>query len=170
MSTPPDVPSKCPAPTGSGIPPVHRAGNAAPLPDLPRLTHLLAEDRREGEAVTAPHILVVTADPDPEFEHDYAVECPGVTPECQRWEPCDRYDCPVPSDTDEAYDRPVAHDEVHRYIGDRWMTPTGSCYLVWHDGLPDAVAGRFKPGRHPICWDVGDGTELWIFALDPADT
>lgn len=116
------------------------------------------------------HYLVVAPDPQDPQERDwfsYAVECPGVTGECRLWTPCPPgSDCDT-GRLDAAYKRNPFQDQVlhglrHRQINDRWTAETTHCFLVDHDGLGDAVAGYFSAGRHPIGWDVGDGTELEV--------
>lgn len=121
---------------------------------------------------TGQHILVVTADaedPDPDL-YEYDVECPGVADDCRRYE-----DCLATADEVAALQsaadngsEAVAHGRKHLHIDGMWMAATDLCYVATHDGMPDAVAGRFEPGRHPITWDVGDGTELIVFAPDGA--
>jgi|SRR5687767_9337383 hypothetical protein len=116
---------------------------------------------------SAPHMLVVTADPDDPEILDHEVECPAVTDECREWRWCTVAECTVPAEYNFGADA-IGHGERHKYIKDRWMVPTDNCYVVCHDGLPDAVADRFPVGRHAIGWDVGDGTEIEIYAIEPA--
>ncbi|RKR92851.1 hypothetical protein BDK92_7333 [Micromonospora pisi] len=120
------------------------------------------------------HFLVVTPDERDPQERDYfeyTVECPGVTDECRKWLEC------LPGTDgraalENAYDNgdnePIQHGLRHKKINHKWMAETTGCYLQDHDALGDAVAGYFAAGRHPIGWDVGDGTELEIHALDSA--
>lgn len=110
------------------------------------------------------HVLIVRpdpADPHPDF-YEYEVDCPGVTDQCRRWEECAVADCPISAEWDDGDSE--AHGQPHKLIAGMWMTPTEHCYVAVHDGLPDAVAGDFAPGRHDIDWEVGDGTELSVFA------
>jgi len=117
------------------------------------------------------HFLIVTTDPDDPNDADlfeYMVECPGVTDECRRYEDC------VPNDAerellDKAMDNeaePVAHGVKHLEIDGTWCAATNLCNVRDHDGLPDAVTGRFTVGRHAIDWDFGDGTEIAVYASD----
>jgi hypothetical protein len=126
--------------------------------------------------MTAPqHFLIVTPDPRAPEETDYftyAVECPGVTDKCRRYEDCsadnaerDLLEDALDADTQ----RPVAHGVKHLLIDETWCAATDLCNVRDHDGLPDAVAGRFPPGRHAIDFDFGDGTEIAVHASDPAD-
>jgi hypothetical protein len=122
-------------------------------------------------APTTVHHLVVTVDPeDPDNPDAYncEVECPGVTSECEGWLECAVKTCAhdALNDAEEQGDgEPVQHDETHRNIAGFWMTRTGRCYLVGHDGIAGGIADKFEPGRHSISWDVGDGTEIEIFAM-----
>jgi hypothetical protein len=114
------------------------------------------------------HYLIVTADPEDPQErdfYDYEVECPGVTDECRRWEQCVASTCTVAREYQFDAREALGHGEHHRYINGMWMTPTEHCYVQGHDGLPDAVAGYFELGRHPIGWDVGDGTEIEVYPI-----
>lgn len=117
------------------------------------------------------HYLVVTPNPEDPGNDDannHEVECPGVTPECEGWLECADDDCDHDALEDaesEGDGEPIQHGKTHRNIAGMWMTQTGQCYLAGHDGLPDAVAGQFAPGRHAISWDVGDGTEVEVFVM-----
>lgn len=117
------------------------------------------------------HYLVVTPDPQDPQERDwfsYSVECPGVTEECRRWEDCVHNAVDVErleEMADQGAPEPVLHGKRHRKIGGTWMAETDECYVARHDGLGDAVAGYYSAGRHPIGWDVGDGTELEVYDL-----
>lgn len=115
-----------------------------------------------------PHILVVTVDPEDLDVIDCTVECPGVTDECREYRDCVADDAEraalVRADDDGL--PTVAHGQRHLMIDGMWMAETDFCYVQGHDGLPDEVVDRFPPGRHPIEHDVGDGTELFVFALD----
>lgn len=104
------------------------------------------------------HILVVSLDPEHLGELLVEVECPGVTDRCQAWAGCPRQYC----DVDDMMSNRlalIAHDVEHRLIADRWMIPTGECYVATHDRLGGAVP-VLPPGRYAISWSVGDGTEL----------
>jgi hypothetical protein len=120
------------------------------------------------------HFLIVTpdpADPDDTDLFDYAVECPGVTDACRRYEDC------VPDNAElehleNAYDDsavPFAHGVKHIHIDGMWCAATDKCNVRDHDGLGDAVAGRFPTGRHAVDFDFGDGTEIAVYASDPAE-
>lgn len=119
------------------------------------------------------HFLIVTPDPQDPQERDfytYEVECPGVTDACRLWKSCDGADpdhaalemLAEGSDSD-----PIAHGVRHREIAGwtGWWAATDDCYVQTHDRLGDAAENYFGPGRHPIRWEVGDGTELEIYAL-----
>lgn len=117
-----------------------------------------------------PHVLVVTADPDDPERLDYSVECPGVTDECRMYR-----DCLAGKAERSALDRAaddgeplVAHGKRHLKVDGAWMAETDHCYAQGHDGLPDTAVDRFPVGRHPIEWDTGDGTEIYIVALADA--
>ena len=120
------------------------------------------------------HFLIVTADHEDPGDPDlfsYAVECPGVTDECRRYEDC------VATDTERqlleaAQDNgtePVTHGVKHLMIDAVWCAATQMCNVRDHDGLPDAVAGRFPVGRHAIDWDFGDGTEIAVYPSEPSE-
>lgn len=118
--------------------------------------------------IDAPHVLVVTVDPDDPELLDYEVECPGVTDECREWRACTVINCTLIGEYKFTVTGRLAHGERHKYINGTWMTSTSNCYVACHDGLPDAVAGRFPVGRHAIGHDVGDGTEIEVYAIEPA--
>ncbi len=113
------------------------------------------------------HILVVASDPSDPENLSYEIECPGVTDACREYQDC------LASEAEQAVleravddGKPlVAHGKRHLKIDGTWMAETGHCYVQGHEGLPDAVDGRFPVGQHPIGWDVGDGTEIEVYAL-----
>lgn len=122
------------------------------------------------------HILIVTPDADDPADADlftYEVECPGVTDACRRYE-----DCKAGEDEREQLEaaedsglRPaMAHGKRHFMFDGVWCAETDQCNVACHDGLGNDVDGRFEPGRHPVDFDFGDGTEIAIFALDDLAT
>jgi hypothetical protein len=120
------------------------------------------------------HFLIVTPDPNDPDDQDlftYAVECPGVTDECRRYEDCVAGDAEREL-LEEAIDNGealIAHGVNHLMIDGVWCAATNLCNVCDHDGLPDAAAGRFPAGRHAIDYDFGDGTEIAVYAPDPED-
>lgn len=121
------------------------------------------------------HFLIVTPGADDPTDSDlftYEIECPGVTDACRRYRDCVAGDAERKS-LEDAVDneRPaVAHGARHLMFDGTWCAETQHCNVAGHDSLPDDVAGRFAPGRHPIEFDFGDGTEIAIFALDDLAT
>lgn len=135
------------------------------------------------------HILVVTIDrcrncvpdgalcadctEDPDLRYD--IECPGVTNSCRAWDECRT--CYVPrvgisSDVkDQLEQHGEAHGQPHQYIDGRWMTPTSHCYVAGHDALSEegSYIANGQPGRWPVAHEVGDGTELYLHVLKPAE-
>lgn len=120
--------------------------------------------------MSSPHVLIVTPDAEDPTDTDlftYAVECPGVTDACRRYEDCvageaERRFLEAAADNGQPV---VAHGARHLMFDGLWCAETQWCNVVGHDSLPDDVAGRFAPGRHPVDFDFGDGTEIAIFAV-----
>lgn len=116
---------------------------------------------------TEQHVLVVTADPDDPENLTYEIECPGVSDTCRQYLDCvagDAEQVALEQAADD--DRPrMSHGKRHLKIDGTWMAETDFCYVQGHDRLPDSVVGRFPVGRHPIGWDVGDGTEIEVYAI-----
>jgi hypothetical protein len=121
------------------------------------------------------HVLIVTADADGPTDTDlfaYEIECPGVTDSCRRYEDCsaseeEREELEAAED---AGQRPaVAHGKRHFMYDGVWCAETDCCNVAGHDNMPDDVAGRFEPGRHPVDFDFGDGTEIAVFPLNNPD-
>jgi hypothetical protein len=121
--------------------------------------------------MTNAHILIVTPDrddPTDEGLFTYEIECPGVTDACRRYEDCsagedEREELEAAEDSGR---RPaVAHGKRHFMFDGVWCAETDHCNVVGHDGLDNDVAGRFTPGRHPVDFDFGDGTEIVILPL-----
>lgn len=112
--------------------------------------------------MTTPHVLVVTAD-GPAIR--YAVECPGVTEQCQLWGECT--DCTPADDAAlaavaEAGERfSAAHGVDHQRFAD-WCIPTGLCFVATHYDLDDVArdAGFTEPGRYDVGYEIED--ESWL--------
>jgi hypothetical protein len=117
-----------------------------------------------------PHVLIVTADADhptdPDLYH-YEIECPGLSPSCRAWAECTMAGCNVNREYNHDTVDALGHGEPHRYILGTWMAASDHCYVQNHDGMPDAVAGRFGPGRHPVDFDsdIPDDGDILIFAI-----
>jgi hypothetical protein len=108
---------------------------------------------------TAPHVLVVTVDPDDEESVEARVECPGVSSNCRAWFECeasvclvhpDRYDC----------EPMTSHGQVHQRIDGQWMVPTEKCLTGWHDDAATDLAHDLGVGRHPVDVEWDDGLYL----------
>lgn len=125
----------------------------------------------KGTSVRNSHILIVTPDADEPSETDlftYEIECPGVTDACRRYEDC-RPDDAERELLETAIDNEqpvIAHGARHLMFDGLWCAETDRCNVAGHDGLGSDVAGRFAPGRHPVEFDFGDGTEIVILPLD----
>ena len=122
------------------------------------------------------HVLIVTPDAGDPADSDlftYEIECPGVTDSCRRYEACsagaeERENLEAAED---AGQRPaVAHGQRHFMYDGVWCAETDRCNVAGHDSMPNDVAGRFQPGRHPVDFDFGDGTEIAIFAINDLAT
>jgi hypothetical protein len=119
---------------------------------------------------TTPHVLIVTAHPDcptdPDLYH-YDIECPGVSPSCRAWTECTTAGCNVNREYNHDTVDALGHGQPHRHIHGTWMVEAGYCYVQSHDGMPDAVAGRFGPGRHLVGFDIDvpDDGDIQIFAV-----
>jgi hypothetical protein len=116
--------------------------------------------------------LIVTPDADdPTNEHlfAYEIDCPGVTDACRRYEDCkaDQDEREHLEAAEDAGHRPAtAHGKRHFMFDGVWCAETDHCNVAGHDALGNDVAGRFAPGRHPVDFDFGDGTEIAIFSID----
>jgi hypothetical protein len=145
---------------------VHFAGKMDTETAVARLTANGLNEQQIAERL--PHILIVTAvhpdENDPErTELEYTVECPGVTDACRRYEDC-RASLAEQDLLYRSEDR-IAHGQRHISIDSCWMAETPFCNVMTNDWLQDSADGRFPLGRHPITWDVGDGTEMFVLPL-----
>ncbi len=132
---------------------------------------MTTQDQLFSPLVADQHFLIVTPDADYPTDEDlltYDAECPGVTDSCRRYEDCRANE--AEADLLEAAvdngEPAVAHGAKHLKIDGLWCAATDNCNVISHDGLPATVAGRFEPGRHPIDFDFGDGTEIVILPIE----
>lgn len=111
-----------------------------------------------------PHVLVVT---EVDGKRWYAVECPGVTNDCRAWVSCDQFGRQCDDDTlDEDQS---AHGVEHHWIDGDWMVPTDDCLARTHFYLAEVASDlNLPPGRHPVRYDFGDGSEFNLSVLDAA--
>lgn len=123
--------------------------------------------------MTDHHVLIVTPDPDDPNDEDlftYDSECPGVTDRCRSYQDCQADEAEREA-LETAIDNGqpvVAHGARHLKFDGLWCAETDHCNVIAHDGLPEAIAGRVGPGRHPFDFDFGDGTEIAIFLVEAA--
>lgn len=134
-----------------------------------------------GAPATAPHVLVIAFDCDAEQAHpaephgkdcdqEYSVECPGVQDACREYLACQKEEEACQGDGGGFLDDDgMAHGVEHAYIAGQWMLPTDRCYIAGHDDMPNTASDLdLTPGRYPVEHDVGDGTELYLYALKEA--
>lgn len=128
--------------------------------------------------MSAPHILVVSRDPDPQLGASAYLECPGVTPECAMWVRCEQDGCPTAADDEgpaEGIWRAEFHGVEHRWFDEEvsrefWGVETDQCYAVEQNDAPAeefAEEQQLGSGRYPVTVEI-DGNAVILSRTDPA--
>lgn len=125
---------------------------------------------------TRPHVLIITVT---DGEREYAIDCPGLTPDCQMWSECETCWPPnasPPRDTAEFDEQMwdtdgMAHGVQHKRFSWGWCVPGDRCFARDNNHLPSAadyLADRYNlpPGRYEVDFEAEDETDLLLTLVE----
>lgn len=126
------------------------------------------------------HTLIVTRDPYPDLPSMASITCPGVTPACAMWSPCEEPGCvsvTAPEQLPEEIWQITLHGVEHRWFDEEvsrefWAVETDRCYA---EETGDAPAEEFADdknlpsGQYPVTVEINGPTVLFSLATGTPD-